>query len=137
MACGSPRPTSSGRNISELSSSSNEDELEDMYIMDTSKPVGDTCCEISTLTTLKDASEMEWPDSPSAYNHALLSQHEDQFDNTGNESELKWPKLPSECNTSNEMGDRRKHKRLASEKSECDSLGTVTESDEAPKVKVR
>lgn len=43
--------------------------------MDMSKPVGDACCEDGTL---KDASEMEWPDSPTGNNHSLLTgQYED------------------------------------------------------------
>jgi hypothetical protein len=73
--------------------------------MDTSKPVGDACREDGTL---KDASEMEWPESPTqlAYNQALI---EDQFheDVTATGSELEWP------------------------------ASTGSEADEAPKVKVR
>ena len=75
--------------------------------MDTSKPVGDACREDGTL---KDAGEMEWPDSPTGYNQSLLSQRS-PFDDNG--SELEWPISPSEHNeASSELGNR-KRKRLA------------------------
>jgi hypothetical protein len=51
--------------------------------MDTSKPVGDACREDGTL---KDASEMEWPNSPTEYNHAVIK---DMFHD--NASELERP----------------------------------------------
>ena len=47
--------------------------------MDKSKPEGDACREDGTL---KDASELDWPDSPTEYNHAII---EDQFRNNGSE----------------------------------------------------
>lgn len=50
--------------------------------MDTSKPEGDACRKDGTL---KDASEMDWPDSPTEHNRALI---EDQFHNNGSASEL-------------------------------------------------
>jgi hypothetical protein len=107
--------------------------------MDTSKPVGDACREDGTL---KEASEMEWPDSPTGYNSALLSQYEDQFENKG--SELEFPSSPSRRDTSSELelgdselGDSRKRKRLASNKSESDGTATEPGPDKAPKAKVR
>ena len=47
--------------------------------MDKSKPEGDACHEDGTL---KDASELDWPDSPTEYNHAIIK---DQFRNNGSE----------------------------------------------------
>ena len=47
--------------------------------MDKSKPEGDACREDGTL---KDASELDWPDSPTEYNRAII---EDQFRNNGSE----------------------------------------------------
>ena len=56
--------------------------------MDKSKPVGDACREDGTL---KDASEMDWPELPTELEHNLnLTLIEDQFPN--NESE-EWPTL--------------------------------------------
>ena len=47
--------------------------------MDKSKPEGDACRKDGTL---KDASELDWPDSPTEYNHVII---EDQFRNNGSE----------------------------------------------------
>jgi hypothetical protein len=49
--------------------------------MDKSKPVGDAC---RVDGTLKDASEMDWPDSPTDYNRALIK---DQFRDNRNDLE--------------------------------------------------
>jgi hypothetical protein len=49
--------------------------------MDNSKPVGDACREDGTL---KDASELDWPDSPTEYNRAII---EDHFPDNGSELE--------------------------------------------------
>ena len=72
--------------------------------MDISKPEGDACD-----GTLKDASEMEWPDSPTEHNHALITQHEDdwQFQNDG--SELEFPDSPSEYNSISELGNKKEN----------------------------
>jgi hypothetical protein len=59
--------------IAESHSNSNQDDNEITHIMDTSKPVGDACREDGTL---KDASEMDWPNSPTEQNRALI---EEQF----------------------------------------------------------
>jgi len=72
--------------------------------MDKSKPVGDACRKDGTL---KDASKMDWPNSPTKYNPqhedefhnniTLLTQHEDQFHNNGSElksSESEPDKVP-------------------------------------------
>ena len=57
------------------------DNEENTHIMDISKPVGDACREDGTL---KDASEMEWPNSPTEYNHAVI---EEMFQENGSQSE--------------------------------------------------
>jgi len=49
----------SSKNIPNTSMSSNE--KENTYTMDQTKPVGEACNEDGTL---KDASELDWPDSP-------------------------------------------------------------------------
>ena len=51
--------------------------------MDPSNPVGDACRNDGTL---KDASKMDWPDSPIEYNRALI---EEQF--RDNSSEMDQP----------------------------------------------
>ena len=138
MVGSNPRPSSSARNILKIALSSNEHE--NTYLMDTSKPVGDACREDGTL---KEASEMEWPDSPTGYNSALLSQYEDQFKNRG--SRLEFPSSPSRRDTSSselelsnsELGNNRKHKHLASNKSESDGTATEPGPEKAPKAKVR
>ena len=63
-----PGPSNLGRNISE---SSNQDQDENTYIMDISKPVGDACREDGTL---KDAKEMDWPNSPTEHNRAIIEE---------------------------------------------------------------
>jgi len=77
-------PSSLGENILEVVASSNR---HGNYLEDTSEPDGDVCREDCTL---KDASEMEWPTLPTAYNRSVcsfLSQHG---------SELEFPSSPSE-----------------------------------------
>ena len=129
-AGGNPGPSTLDRDedMSDVGSSSNQQEM--TYLMDISKPEGDACRKDGTL---KDADEMEWPNSPTEYNQPLPIEYGDQF------SDLEFPKSPSEDNTScelgdkrkrSEMGDKTKRKHLASKKSE-------SESDEAPKAKVR
>jgi len=49
--------------------------------MDTSKPVGDAC---RVDGTLKDASEMEWPDSPTEQNRALIEDYNHTLDRIRN-----------------------------------------------------
>ena len=49
--------------------------------MNISKPVGDACWEDHTL---KDTSKMEWPDSPTEYNCAVI---EEMFKENGSQSE--------------------------------------------------
>ena len=71
--------------------------------MDTSKPVGDACREDGTL---KDASEMEWPDLPTEHNCALI---EAQFDDHNlNGSEMERP--PSTRMTESEPEEEPKAK---------------------------
>lgn len=120
--------TGHSKNKSDVGSSSNGHE--NAYLMDMSKPEGDACREDGTL---KDASEMEWPDSPTENNQALISQNDEnwQLYNT-NGSELEWPDSPTEGSRS-ELGEKRKRKDLASNRSESEE----TEPDEAPKAKVR
>ena len=121
--------TGHGKYISDVGSSSNAHE--NTYLMDMSKPEGDACREDGTL---KDASEMEWPNSPTEYNKALISQHEEDWqDHYKKRSELEGPNSPAEYNSSGELGDKRKRKDLASNRQESEE----TEPDEAPKAKVR
>src|SRR5271168_893754 len=61
------------KNTTKSPSSSNQHHDEDIYVMDPSNPVGDACRNDGTL---KDASEMDWPNSPTEYNRALI---EEQF----------------------------------------------------------
>lgn len=100
--------------------------------MDMSKPEGDACREDGTL---KDASEMEWPNSPTEHNQALISQHEEDWEFHNNGSVLEWrPASDSPVKDSRgELGEKRKRKDLASNRSESEE----TEPDEAPKAKVR
>lgn len=72
-----------------------------------SKPVGDACRKDGTL---KDASEIEWFNSPTEYNRSLL---EDSY--------LEFPSSPSKS------GTKGKRKRVESNDSE---------SDERPRAKV-
>jgi hypothetical protein len=124
--------TGHSKNKSDVDLSSNGHE--NTYLMDMSKPEGDACREDGTL---KDASEMEWPDSPTEYNQALINQHEEdwrsrRFNNNG--SELEWPASDSPVEDSHgELGEKRKRKDPASNRSESEE----TEPDEAPKAKVR
>ena len=81
-------PSNSGRNIPESGSSSNHHcDDENPYLMDTSKPIGDACREDGTL---KDANEMDWPDSPTQFDHhqALI---EEQFRELEDVTELELP----------------------------------------------
>ncbi len=79
---------SHGRNISPVASSSCQQET---YLIDKSQPNGDACRDDGTL---KDASKMEWPHSPTDYNHPLHSLHE-----ASDHPHLEWPGSPSESGT--------------------------------------
>ena len=57
--------------------------------MDMSKPVWDACREDGTL---KDTSELEWPDSPTEYNRAVI---EDMFNS--NNDEPSGDQRPEKC----------------------------------------
>lgn len=84
---GNPGPSSLRRNISEPASNSSSNRYENTYHIDTSKPVGDACREDGTL---KDASEMEWPNSPTE-----LTWH-----GPNSPTELEWPNSPTEDQSS-------------------------------------
>ena len=63
----------------EIATAAGSNHNKNTYVMDKSKPEGDACREDSTL---KDASELDWPDSPTEYNRAII---EDQFRNNRSE----------------------------------------------------
>ena len=102
----SGNPSSLGLSISEDASSSKQD---GNYLKDTSKPNGDACQEDSTL---KDADEMQWLDSPTGQNLSLAPS-----------LELEFPRSPSEHDTPS-----------VNQKRNLDI--SESDADEAPKAKV-
>ena len=84
------------RNMSE--SSSEIESASNNYFKDFSKPDGDTCHEDGTL---KDASEMEWPNSPSESNFRDDSNLNDDSHCEASEDSISYQPLSK--------GEKRKH----------------------------